>query len=222
MKDFSDTTIIIPTLNEESNISLLIARLKQLYTKIKIIVADDGSSDNTRKIARQCGVRVIDRTHKLVKGITISVLDASREATTKNIIVMDADFQHPPEKVAELRVQMQENDIVIAVRRCVLGHWGFFRKAQSRIATFIAILRLRKHIRDPLSGFFGIKTQLLQGLNTKHFELQCFKILFNLLKTVDLRRTKVGYIFYDFDMRAGGKSKIGLKHVLYFLRSVVK
>jgi len=40
--NYQDTTIIIPTFNEEKNIAQLIDKIKKLLPKAKIIVSDDG------------------------------------------------------------------------------------------------------------------------------------------------------------------------------------
>ena len=220
-ENFSDTTIVIPTLNEEKNIGILIEKLKALYPKVKIIVTDDGSTDRTREIANTKGAIVVDRTEKKIKGITAAVLDAAKLASTEKMIVMDADFQHPPAKVGEIVEQLKENEIVIAVRRKVLGHWGMIRKMESKIGTILAQLRLRKRIKDPLSGFFGIRTKTMQNTDKSRFELRCFKILFNILKNSG-QGTKIGYVWYDFNMRLRGESKISKKHIYYFVKNLLK
>lgn len=54
-------SVIIPTLNEASNIGRCIDALRSESKDIEIIVADGGSSDNTREIATGCGVvKIVD------------------------------------------------------------------------------------------------------------------------------------------------------------------
>ena len=79
-----------------------------------------------------------------------------------------------------------------------------------------------KYVHDPLSGFFGVRTVLFKSINKRNFEMRCFKILFNILKNVDFRTATVGYVFYDFDLRVRGESKITLKHAVYFLKNVLR
>src|SRR3989344_805992 len=193
----ADFTLIIPTLNEEANIGVLIRRLHELYPGVFIIVADDGSTDRTIAVAKKHGAVVVDRHAALVKGITAAVVDAMALVTTPFVIVMDADFQHPPEKVAEIREQLDDHDVVIAARTRVLGEWGIFRRLQSWIATALAVVRLRRRVKDPLSGFFGMRMNVFGSLTTRHFEMRCFKILFNILKSIHLRAIRIGYVFYD-------------------------
>ena len=222
MRSFSNTTIIIPTLNEEKNIAGIIDKIKELYPKIKIIIADDGSSDDTQKIARSHGAFTVDRSKRKIKGITASIVEALHHVKTENIIIIDADFQHPPENIKEIIEKLTINKIVIAVRRKVIGPWGILRKLESKTAKTLAQLRLLKAIKDPLSGFFGIKTQLFRRVNKSNFELRCFKILFNILKNLNLKKTRIGYVYYDLNIRKYGESKISSKHVFYFLKNMVK
>ena len=212
------TTVIIPTLNEEENIGRLIDQLLSLYPQIKIMVTDDGSTDNTIRTAEQHGATAIDRSSATIKGITAAVIDAANAVSTENIIVMDADFQHPPEKVKEIIEALSSNDIVIAVRTHVIGPWGPVRHLESIIATALARLRVG-NVRDPLSGFFGIKTELFKKIKKDNVELRCFKILVNILKNA--KGAKRGYVPYEFDMRKRGQSKIQKKHIWYFLRNIL-
>lgn len=212
-------TIIIPTLNEEHNIGRLVECLK-IYSA-DVIVTDDGSSDKTIEVAQRAGARVVDRKYKNIKGITAAVVEAAVHVRTEKIIVMDADFQHPPEKVKDIIELLKKNDIVIAERRKIIGHWSIIRRLQSIIATKLAQMRIGKKIKDPLSGFFGIKTELLNGIDKKNWELRCFKILFAILKSCKGKKIKIATLDYDFDLRKQDKSKIRMRHVYYFLRNVV-
>lgn len=215
-----DLTIIVPTLNEEENVERIVTQIRKVSKSIKIIVADDGSKDKTVQVARKNKVIVVDRKNAKVKGITAAVCDAARYVKTKYFIVMDADLQHPPSKVADIYKKLKSNDIVVGVRRKVIGKWGWFRKLESRVATLIAKARLGRDIKDPMSGFFGINKAYFDKVKKSNFELKCFKILFNILK--NSKDAKVATVKYDFDIRKRGESKIRAKHVAYFLHNFVK
>lgn len=55
-------SVIIPTLNEASNLSALLAALSGDGVEGEIIVVDGGSTDGTRDVARREGARVIETT----------------------------------------------------------------------------------------------------------------------------------------------------------------
>lgn len=221
------TTIILPTLNEEKNILPLITRIKKLYPKINIIIADDGSRDNTQLIVRKISkkdrsVRLLDRTNKKVKGLTASVLDALNYVKTEFVVVMDADLQHPPEKIKEIVKKLKNNDVVIGTRKKIRFE-SSFRNIQSFVAIWLGRIKLRNMVKDPVSGFFGIRTQLFRAVvnnNKKRFVLKGFKILLDLLKCLP-KNAKIANAYYDFLPRKRGRTKIGTKQVVYYIKSLL-
>ena len=228
-KDYSDTTIIIPTFNEEDNISELLNLIEELYKNISIIISDDGSRDKTQEIIREYSkknkkIKLLNRSKKAVHGLAASVVDASKTVKTKYTVVMDGDLQHPPEKIKEIVKELRKgNDIVAGARRNVFD-WSIDRKIISKAATLLGKSRLLikgATCEDILSGFFGIKTKLMQNINKNRFEMQGYKILFDILKDIN-KNTKIKNIYYDFGMRKKGYSKIGKTQIISFLKALFK
>ncbi len=231
--NFSDTTVIIPTLNEEKNIPKLIGYLDGLYPNIWIIVSDDGSKDKTKfevkKISkRNRHVKFYDRTNRKVHGLTISIIDAARYVKTRYIVVMDADFQHPPEKVREVVEALRNSsDVVIASREGKIEGWPFYRKVLSKTAILLGRIRLTNRnfkYMDFGGGFFGIRTKFFQNIikrKEKKFEPKGYKVMFDMLKYAP-KNAKVSEIPYQFGLRKAGESKLNKKHVYYYFRSLLK
>ena len=85
---YSDTTVIIPTLNEVENIKELVGKLVKSYPGVRIIVADDGSTDGTLDVvmemtARNSALSLLDRSGSGVHGIAASVIYAARLVRTE-------------------------------------------------------------------------------------------------------------------------------------------
>ena len=80
--EYKDLTVIIPTLNEEKNISKLVGMIMWLYPGVSVTVSDDGSKDETRDLAKKAGARALDRTNKPIKGLCVSVMDAVKICKT--------------------------------------------------------------------------------------------------------------------------------------------
>lgn len=226
--NYKDITLILPTLNEERNIQKLIKTVNSLYPGIRIIVADDGSTDKTQQIAGEFqNVAVLDRSSKRVKGLTASVIDAFRLAKTRNIIVMDADFQHPPEKIREIADSLKCNDLVIGARERVANEWPLRRKLVSWGGDALARTRLALKpfiCLDTMSGFFGIKASLFRNILSKkgkRFEKKGYKVLFEILKYLP-KKTNIGHVNYVFGERKQGQTKIRPKHIFYHLKSLFK
>ncbi|HQT45088.1 MAG TPA: glycosyltransferase, partial [Candidatus Micrarchaeota archaeon] len=103
MSKYQDFTVIIPTYNESQNISQLADSVFACLPGSKIIVVDECSTDGTALALSGFSGRhdfsFIERKGAKVKGISASVLDGIRACGTAYFIVMDGDFQHPPEKL---------------------------------------------------------------------------------------------------------------------------
>ncbi|MHA1992958.1 MAG: glycosyltransferase [Candidatus Hodarchaeales archaeon] len=227
----SETTVIIPTLNEEKNIHNMITQLLSLYPRISVIVADDGSKDKTGTIvsdfhAKNEKIRLLDRKDEEVKGLTISLIDALEITKTHYFIVIDSDFQHPPDKIGEgIELFKSENKLIIGTRTSVEG-WGLKRKIISWGATTLGkislFLRRRTRPKDIMSGFFGGETEIVRTIIRNHPETispRGYKLLFDILKVLP-RDTQIGEFYYEFQTRTAGESKIGMKQILVYFRSL--
>jgi glycosyltransferase involved in cell wall biosynthesis len=97
-----EASIIIAAWNEEKNIKKTIRSLKQEGYN-NIIVTDDGSEDNTSKIAEQEGATVLKHLINrgqgaaLQTGMTYAILN-----NAKYLVHFDADGQHDPKEIQNL------------------------------------------------------------------------------------------------------------------------
>ena len=105
-----NTFIVIPALNEEKNIGKVIDNLKERGYN-NIVVVDDGSRDNTHKIAKEKGVialrHVVNRGQgaALQTGMTYSLLNGA------DIIVhFDSDGQHDPDEIPFLTEPIENGE----------------------------------------------------------------------------------------------------------------
>src|SRR6187200_527800 len=139
-------SIIIPTYNESENISKLIDAVKDnlpygVFTEI--IVVDDNSPDGTGRIVENYVqnvvrtnssyqennvksnnndnignylIKVVHRPNK--NGLISAILQGINSSTGRNILIMDADFSHPPEIIPRIIDELLQdpNCIVIASR----------------------------------------------------------------------------------------------------------
>lgn len=228
----TDLSIIIPTYNESKNILRLIESIRDnLLNNIntEIIVVDDNSPDNTGKIAenyirsvlRERSNSVVTVLHRKIKnGLISAILDGVKMSTGKNIIIMDADFSHPPEIIPKMIEEFFNSncDLLIASRYVKGGsieQWSRKRRLLSSGATKIAQYGLKIQNKDPLSGYFMCKRSVIQNIN---FDSVGYKILLEILvKNNNLRITEIPYKFID---RKSGESKLHTGVILDYIRSV--
>ncbi|MCG3219079.1 MAG: glycosyltransferase [Candidatus Heimdallarchaeota archaeon] len=227
----NDFTIILPTFNEQKNISKMIRTLSEIVPGVHIIVSDDGSIDGTKEDVLALeeefpNVFLLDRTEKETHGLVISVIEAIEMTKTKYFMVQDADFQHPPEKQLDALEKLEEGfDIVVGVRERV-EDWPFHRKLMSKVAGIMGRLSLKIRRKtscsDLMSGLFGGQTVVVQSIissNRKTFSDKGYKVFFDILKVAP-RDLTIGEFKYIFKNREFGESKIGSKVIWEYFKSL--
>lgn len=223
-----DFTIILPTLNEAQNIIPMLETLNSLYPSAKILVIDDSSTDGTQTKVKQYAhshnqVSLIERNPE-DRGLTASVMEGILLTETPYFVVLDADFQHPPEAIADIMHALKGgSDIVVGVRKNKrklsitrkISSWG-----AHHLASFYLRIKRKNRSRDTMSGFFGGKTDFCRRIVIEYyekFERHGFKILFDLLK-FSPKYTKISEIEFEFGERRSGSSKLDARVVLSIMR----
>ncbi len=206
-------TVIIPTLNEEDNIDILLERLlavrKSAGMDFSVLFVDSASTDQTQARVRNWRekgpVRLLSRATNV--GLAGAVLAGARAVNSDVVLVMDADLSHPPEAIPSLLgpILAEECDMVIGSRYVSGGatpDWPWSRRLSSRLATLPALFFCE--VRDPLAGFFAIRRHFLSELPGS---VPGFKIGLALLAEYgsNLRVKELPIVFRDRDY---GRSKM--------------
>jgi polyisoprenyl-phosphate glycosyltransferase len=119
-----ELSVIVPVLNEEQNVPLIVERLTRVLescvTSHEIIFVDDGSRDGTiaaiAAIARtDARVRALSLSRNFGKEVALAAgLDDARGAAA---VMIDADLQHPPETIPAFVAKWREgHDMVYGQR----------------------------------------------------------------------------------------------------------
>jgi glycosyltransferase involved in cell wall biosynthesis len=115
MKNKPKIYIVIPAYNEENSISGVIKDLKK-HNYHNIIVVDDGSTDNTLKIARQAGAIVVRHPINLGQGAALRTgMDLALELGVDLIVTFDADGQHMARDINKLIKPVISKEVDIAL-----------------------------------------------------------------------------------------------------------
>jgi dolichol-phosphate mannosyltransferase len=209
-------------LNEAENLPELARRIAAAMGAIEyeIVIVDDNSRDRTvdvaAELAKQYPLRLIVREIP-TNGLSGAVLHGIALARGRRIVVMDADLQHPPEKLPELLAALDDGaDFALGSRYIPGGStgekWGVFRKINSWAATVLARPFAGK-VNDPMSGFFALdratfdRAERLTPLGYKiALELMC-----------KCRVKNVREVPIHFAERTAGESKLSLKQQFRYL-----
>jgi glycosyltransferase involved in cell wall biosynthesis len=162
--------VAIPAWNEAGNLGPVLEELHRVRPGDDVLVVDDGSTDDTARVARRMGCRVLRLPFNLGYGAAVQtgIKFARREAYTA-LLTFDADGQHDPADIAPMVDAVAAGaDLVIGSR--FLAASGFHGSAARRIGrhTFAAIVRglTGLPLTDPTSGLkaLGPRAQELFSL----------------------------------------------------------
>lgn len=216
-------SIIIPALNEADNIPLLVPRVAQALggRAFEIIIVDDNSQDATPRVceelARTYPLQLLVRKQPK-NGLSGAVLHGLKRATGDTFVVMDADLQHPPEKIPAFLDELDkgEADFVLGSRYVPGGstetEWGLFRQVNSWVATVLARPFAGK-VSDPMSGFFAMKRSTYE--RAQRLTPMGYKIALELM--CKCRVQNVREVPIHFGMRQKGESKLSIKQQFRYL-----
>ena len=156
----------IPAFNEEKNIASLIIQLKKKCELI--IICNDGSTDNTSKIAEELGVIVINHEKNLGYGAAIkSIFNKAKEMEVECLVTFDADGQHRIEDISKTIQPIKEKkaDIVIGSRflesKVVIPK---YRKIGIKVITNLTNSLTGEKISDSQSGFRAYNNYALNSI----------------------------------------------------------
>jgi dolichol-phosphate mannosyltransferase len=228
-------SIVLPTYNESQNIVKMLDSIAQTLSPYatadaEIIVVDDNSPDGTADIAsmhaknisnnKKLHVEVIRREGKF--GLSSAIVAGLQYATGDMLVVMDGDFSHPPQVIPSIIDALQDSncDIVVASRYVkggsVIG-WPFKRRLMSKGATKIAQYGLGIEVKDPVSGFFAFRRDIIHGIK---FDAIGYKMLLEIL--VKTKGARVKEVPYTFINRSIGTSKLDTCVMINYIRAVMR
>ena len=139
---------LIPAYNEERTIGKIVSILVARDDIDKVLVVDDGSTDNTKEIAEEAGADVMKYSHNHGKGAAIQAgIDS---LVTDAILLLDGDLVGlNDEHISKLLNPVTKKDADMSV--------GIFKKG--RILSDLA-----QKITPNLSGQRVIKSEILEDL----------------------------------------------------------
>ncbi|MFD5247586.1 glycosyltransferase family 2 protein [Amycolatopsis sp. NPDC058340] len=146
----------MPALNEQASVGAVISQVKQSLPGMDVLVVDDGSSDDTAKLARAAGAEVARLAVNL--GVGGAMRTGFRYAAARGydvVVQVDADGQHDPDEVAALLDALDDADIAIGSRFAGKGSYkASGPRKYAMVALSVVFSRLGKtKLTDVTSGF---------------------------------------------------------------------
>lgn len=150
------TLVAIPAWNEQGSIAEVIAKVNEHRPDADVLVVNDGSTDDTARLATEAGATVVSLPFNVGVGgaMRAAFLYAKRHGYTA-LVQVDADGQHDPADLDRLIDGLADADVVVGTRfhpNSMYFVGGPRRWAMVMLSKTLSRMN-RGTISDPTSGF---------------------------------------------------------------------
>ena len=164
-------SIVVPFHNEEENVTVLYARLKQAMEQVgegfELVLVDDGSNDRTYKLLEE--IAAVDSRVLVVKlrrnfGQTSALAAGFDHASGEFILAMDGDLQHDPNDIPAFIEKLEEGyDVVSGWRKERIDSF-VMRRIPSRCANWLMARLSGVKIHDFGTTFKAYRHEVIQNI----------------------------------------------------------
>jgi dolichol-phosphate hexosyltransferase len=193
-------TVVIPTLNEEECIKLVLDEIKSKGYD-KVLVVDGYSKDTTAEVVKESGVQVIMQHGSGKAG---ALATAFRLIETPYIVVMDGDGTYDPGDIDKFLPLMGDYIFVQGTRERN-GSMTRLHKIGNAIITKAFNLLFGTSFPDICSGMYMLKTSEVKNM---HFEKHPTIAEQEIAAQIVLLSKRVTSVPIHYRKRLGGKSKM--------------
>jgi glycosyltransferase involved in cell wall biosynthesis len=221
-QDNAKTQVIIAALNEEEGIGLTITEIMDVLENPIVLVVDGKSVDRTIEIAKNLGADVAFQDGK-GKGDALAKALQRLNPETQYVVLTDADYTYPAEKVPDMIQLLEENpDIGMVCGNRLNGqidpkalHKVFYMG--NRIIALTHNLLNGIPLKDPLTGLRVIRAEILRHW---HIKSKGFDVEVELNHLVEQRGYGIVEIPIRYRERLGEK-KLGLKNGIEIFKRII-
>lgn len=175
MDQLENHVAVIPCFNEAQTIASLVHSIRRHLPNI--VVVDDGSRDNTAKLAANAGAMVVSHPRNLGKGTAVKTgLTTAMRKGFDRALLMDGDGQHQPGDMAAF-VQKAETTraaLVIGNRMQDARSIPWLRRQVNRWMSRQISRRVGTYLPDTQCGFRLVDLQIWAALpcHARRFEIE--------------------------------------------------
>ena len=159
------TVACLPAYNEEKKIYDVVKETSKFVDKV--VVCDDGSSDQTKENAKKAGALVVNHSKNKGKGAAMRTLfEYAKKMDGDIVITMDSDGQFLPKEIPKLVNSLVENnaDIVTGYRFENEKDMPSYRKFGNKVLDKMTNLSTELTVRDSQSGFRAYSKKAINSI----------------------------------------------------------
>lgn len=169
-------SVIVPVYNEEKYLEDIIKKVENIQIEKEIIIVDDGSNEETKKIINKFKNKHIVITHFKNQGKGAAVKTGIKHSTGEIIIIQDADLEYDPNDYYELIKPIVEGKAKVVYGSRFLNKNMIIKYRLNWLATkflnYLVWLLYFYKITDEPTGYKVFKADLLKSIkiNANRFD----------------------------------------------------
>lgn len=192
----------MPAYNEAHSIAEVIKGCKKYVDKV--VVVDDGSTDNTVNIAESLGAYVI--RHETNKGYGAALkncFETARQLGADAMVIIDSDGQHDPSEIPKLLEPLKDGFDLVIGSRFVNGNGKnvpIYRKFGMKVLDIATYIAGGFNVTDSQSGYRAYGRKAIEKINLNGTDMSAGSEILILAKDHKLKFTEVEiHCRYDID-----------------------
>lgn len=204
---------LVPAYNEEKTIGNVIDRVRPFVEKI--LVVNDGSTDETERTAFAHGAVVL--SHSINRGLGAAIgtgCSAARKLNADIVVTLDADGQHDPEEISKFLAAIEQGaDVVIGSRMLTRQGMPWFRQMANQLGNIVTFLLFGAWVTDSQSGFRAFTSHALSKIDirTNRMEVSSEIIAETKRHGLKLIEIPIRAIYTRYSLSKGQNFFVGLK-----------
>lgn len=117
----ADISVVIPALNEASSLPTVLAELEASPEVFRVVVVDNGSTDDTSGVARAGGAEVVSEPRRGYGRACLAGIQHLRAKPPHILVIMDADGADDPADLPALLTPLRQGKAQLVVGSRTLG-----------------------------------------------------------------------------------------------------
>jgi glycosyltransferase involved in cell wall biosynthesis len=216
---WSSVSVIIPAFNEGRSIATVVRDISALGARV--IVVDDGSTDQTSSIAAAAGAVVL--RHCLNRGQGASLQTGIRYALrcgAEFLVTFDADGQHSVEDIERLLVPLVRDQADVALGSRFLGH-AYDIPMRRRMTLWAAVLFTRlasgMKVTDAHNGIRALTADVGRNIHLQQDRMAHASELMDEISRFRVAELPVKVSYSEYSMSKGQRDTAALRILLDYL-----
>jgi polyprenyl-phospho-N-acetylgalactosaminyl synthase len=211
---------VIPALNESKRITSVVEGTGKFVWRV--IVVDDGSSDDTALVAEHAGALVIRHGENCGAGAaTMTGIEAARALGAEVIVTLDADEQHDPNDIPSLLqpIAADQADIVFANRFGQRNRIPLIRRFFNAVGNLVTFATTGRWVNDSQCGFkaFGPRAVREVRIRMNGYEFCTELVRESVQKRWRVAEVPIKVLYSQYTLAKGQSFANGVKTALRIL-----